>query len=49
MTAMSKTGPLHQSLATELALLLLLAALRGVSYTFIKLGVASIPPVTLIA
>jgi len=49
MTAMSKTGPLHQSLATELALLLLLAALRGGSYTFIKLGVASIPPVTLIA
>ena len=33
----------------ELALLLLLAALWGASYTFIKLGVESIPPVTLIA
>lgn len=34
---------------TELALLLLLATLWGASYTLIKLGVASIPPVTLIA
>lgn len=34
---------------TELALLILLATLWGASYTFIKLGVASIPPVTLIA
>jgi drug/metabolite transporter (DMT)-like permease len=33
----------------ELALLLVLAALWGGSYTFIKLGVATIPPVTLIA
>jgi len=33
----------------ELALLLLLATLWGASYTFIKLGVASIPPVTFIA
>jgi drug/metabolite transporter (DMT)-like permease len=33
----------------ELALLLLLATLWGGSYTFIKLGVATIPPVTLIA
>ena len=33
----------------ELALLFLLASLWGVSYTFIKLGVATIPPVTLIA
>jgi drug/metabolite transporter (DMT)-like permease len=33
----------------ELLLLLLLATLWGASYTFIKLGVASIPPVTLIA
>jgi len=49
MTAMSETGPQYHSLATELALLLLLAALWGGSYTFIKLGVASIPPVTLIA
>jgi drug/metabolite transporter (DMT)-like permease len=34
---------------TELALLLGLATLWGASYTFIKLGVATIPPVTLIA
>jgi drug/metabolite transporter (DMT)-like permease len=33
----------------ELALLLLLATLWGASYTFIKIGVESIPPVTLIA
>jgi drug/metabolite transporter (DMT)-like permease len=33
----------------ELLLLLLLATLWGASYTFIKLGVASIPPVTFIA
>ena len=33
----------------ELALLLALATLWGASYTFIKLGVATIPPVTLIA
>src|SRR5262252_2850830 len=34
---------------TELALLLLLAILWGASYTFIKLGVETIPPVTFIA
>jgi drug/metabolite transporter (DMT)-like permease len=33
----------------ELALLLLLATLWGASYTFIKVGVQTIPPVTLIA
>lgn len=33
----------------DLALLLLLATLWGASYTFIKLGIATIPPVTLIA
>jgi drug/metabolite transporter (DMT)-like permease len=33
----------------ELALLLLLATLWGASYTFIKLGVATIPPITFIA
>jgi drug/metabolite transporter (DMT)-like permease len=33
----------------ELALLLLLATLWGASYSFIKVGVATIPPVTLIA
>lgn len=35
--------------AVELALLVLLAALWGASYTLIKIGVESIPPVTLIA
>jgi drug/metabolite transporter (DMT)-like permease len=38
-----------RSLAFELLLLALLATLWGASYTFIKIGVASIPPVTLIA
>src|SRR5215469_7075773 len=33
----------------ELALLLLLATLWGASYSFIKVGVATIPPITLIA
>jgi len=37
------------NMAYELALLLLLATLWGASYTFIKLGVATIPPITLIA
>ena len=37
------------SMATELALLLLLASLWGASYTFIKIGVATIPPITFIA
>jgi drug/metabolite transporter (DMT)-like permease len=36
-------------MGVELALLLPLATLWGGSYTFIKLGVATIPPVTLIA
>ncbi len=36
-------------MAAEFALLALLATLWGASYTFIKLGVATIPPVTLIA
>src|SRR5271154_4277708 len=35
--------------ASELSLLMLLATLWGGSYTFIKLGVATIPPITLIA
>jgi drug/metabolite transporter (DMT)-like permease len=39
----------ESSLGVELALLLVLATLWGGSYTFIKLGVATIPPVTLIA
>ena len=37
------------NIAFELSLLLILATLWGGSYTFIKLGVATIPPITLIA
>jgi drug/metabolite transporter (DMT)-like permease len=37
------------NVVTELALLLLLATLWGGSYTLIKLGVATIPPISLIA
>src|SRR5687768_10848027 len=37
------------NLALELALLGVLATLWGASYTFIKVGVETIPPVTLIA
>ena len=43
------TGNLRLNLPRELALLLLLATLWGASYTFIKLGVATIAPITLIA
>jgi drug/metabolite transporter (DMT)-like permease len=43
---MEETRP---NMAFELALLLLLATLWGSSYTFIKLGVATIAPITLIA
>jgi drug/metabolite transporter (DMT)-like permease len=43
------TSRQQPSIALELALLLALATLWGGSYTFIKLGVATIPPVTLIA
>jgi drug/metabolite transporter (DMT)-like permease len=46
---MDEAHPRHPNLAVELALLLLLATLWGASYTFIKLGVATIPPITLIA
>lgn len=38
-----------RSLTTELLLLALLATLWGASYTFIKIGVATIPPITFIA
>lgn len=37
------------NISVELALLLLLATLWGASYSFIKIGVATIPPITLIA
>ncbi|SHL79000.1 Permease of the drug/metabolite transporter (DMT) superfamily [Bradyrhizobium lablabi] len=46
---MENTSSRNPYIAVELALLLLLAALWGASYTFIKLGVATIPPITLIA
>jgi drug/metabolite transporter (DMT)-like permease len=49
MIEVSKVGPRHPAIAVELALLVLLATLWGGSYTFIKLGVATIPPITLIA
>jgi drug/metabolite transporter (DMT)-like permease len=39
----------RSSIGLELALLLVVATLWGASYTFIKHGVATIPPVTLIA
>lgn len=37
------------SMTTDLTLLLVLSALWGASYTFIKIGVETVPPVTLIA
>jgi drug/metabolite transporter (DMT)-like permease len=46
---MTNASPQQRNMTTEFALLLLLATLWGGSYTFIKLGVATIPPVTLIA
>ncbi|SHN85129.1 DMT family transporter [Bradyrhizobium erythrophlei] len=48
-TTTIKKGAREAALGFELALLLLLATLWGGSYTFIKLGVATIPPITLIA
>lgn len=44
-----KAGAREPALGFELVLLLMLATLWGGSYTLIKLGVATIPPVTLIA
>jgi len=46
---MQENSPADRAIGTELALLLLLATLWGGSYTFIKLGVATIPPISLIA
>jgi drug/metabolite transporter (DMT)-like permease len=46
---MGESHPQHAGMATELALLLALATLWGASYTFIRIGVATIPPITLIA
>jgi drug/metabolite transporter (DMT)-like permease len=42
-------SPSSRSLGFELSLLALLATLWGASYTFIKIGVETIPPVTFIA
>jgi drug/metabolite transporter (DMT)-like permease len=41
--------PAKTNQTTELALLVVLATLWGASYTFIKIGVETIPPITLIA
>jgi drug/metabolite transporter (DMT)-like permease len=49
LSTMQHTPSRNSSIALELALLLALATLWGGSYTFIKLGVATIPPITLIA
>lgn len=50
MTAQAATTPAAASgHAAEIALLILLAVLWGGSYTFIKIGVETIPPITLIA
>src|SRR6202022_2335118 len=46
---MEKAPSRNPVIAVELTLLLLLATLWGGSYTFIKLGVATIPPISLIA
>ena len=46
---MDDDQPASANHAVELALLGLLATLWGASYTFIKLGIATVPPVTLIA
>src|SRR4051812_34097989 len=41
--------PVNSSVVGDLTLLLLLSTLWGASYTFIKIGVETIPPVTFIA
>jgi drug/metabolite transporter (DMT)-like permease len=46
---MNESHSRNRAIGVELMLLLLLATLWGGSYTFIKLGVATIPPITLIA
>jgi drug/metabolite transporter (DMT)-like permease len=46
---MKNAGPQASNHLVEIALLALLATLWGASYSFIKLGVATIPPLTLIA
>jgi drug/metabolite transporter (DMT)-like permease len=46
---MEETHPRSPNMAGELTLLLVLATLWGASYTFIRVAVATIPPITLIA
>ena len=46
---MDETRQRQPNIAFELALLLVLATLWGASYSFIKVGVTTIPPITLIA
>ena len=46
---MTEANPRNPNLLTELALLLALATLWGASYTFIRIGVATIPPIPFIA
>src|SRR3954468_3584187 len=46
---MQDPRPHHPNMAFELTLLLVLATLWGASYTFIRVGVATIPPITLIS
>jgi drug/metabolite transporter (DMT)-like permease len=46
---MAETDPKKPNITTELAWLVVLATLWGASYTFIRIGVATIPPITLIA
>ncbi len=46
---MTEANSRNPGITTELALLLTLATLWGASYTFIRVGVATIPPITLIA
>ena len=46
---MQDAPPHHPNMAFELTLLLVLATMWGASYTFIRVGVATIPPITLIS
>lgn len=47
--AVTSATDTHRALAADIVLLCVLATLWGASYSFIKVGVATIPPVTLIA
>lgn len=46
---MGESQPQHRAITSELGLLLLLATAWGASYTFLKIAVATLPPITLIA